>query len=82
MKTHPVERFNKEPWCWYELTNLMGSARKSIFIQSPYIIPTKDMLKYIGSINIPGNNIDVLTNSIASTPNAMAYSGHIRYKKR
>lgn len=79
---NPIERFNKEPWCWYELTNLMGSARKSIFIQSPYIIPTKDMLKHIGSINIPGNNIDVLTNSIASTPNAMAYSGHIRYKKK
>lgn len=78
---NPIERFNKEPWCWYEITNLVEKAKEFIFIQSPYIIPTKDMLKHIKSINVPRENIDVLTNSLASTPNAMAYSGHIRHRK-
>ncbi|MCG4586292.1 phospholipase D-like domain-containing protein, partial [Anaerosalibacter bizertensis] len=79
---NPIERFNKEPWCWYEITNLAERAKEFIFIQSPYIIPTKDMLKHIGTIDVPRENIDILTNSLASTPNAMAYSGHIRHRKK
>lgn len=79
---NPIERFNKEPWCWYEIINLAERAKESIFIQSPYIIPTKDMLKHIGTIDVPRENIDILTNSLASTPNAMAYSGHTRHRKK
>lgn len=79
---NPIERFSKEPWVWYEITEIMKSAKESIFVQSPYIIPNKQMTK--GLINKDDfNNIQstVLTNSLASTPNLPAYSGYLNYRK-
>lgn len=78
---NPIERLNKEPWCYYEITNLMKQASDSIFIQSPYIIPTKEMVEYLDGVNLSPRNIDILTNSLASTPNVMAYSGYIRHRE-
>ena len=78
---NPIERLNKEPWCFYEITNLMKEAKDSIFVQSPYIIPTKDMVKYLDGVNVSPDKIDILTNSLASTPNVIAYSGHIRHRE-
>ncbi len=78
---NPIERLNKEPWCWYEITNLAKTAEKSIFIQSPYIVPTNKMLKYIDIENDLPENIDVLTNSLATNANPMGTAGSTRYRK-
>lgn len=78
---NPIERFNKEPWCWYEITNLMKASKKSIFIQSPYIIPTKLMQKNLDFKELLSKDICMLTNSIASTPNYLAYSGYLKFRK-
>lgn len=78
---NPIQRYNKEPWCFYDITNLMRVAKDSIFVQSPYIVPTKSMLEGLEGINISPTNIDILTNSLAVTPNIMAYSGHIRHRR-
>ncbi|WP_077369104.1 phospholipase D-like domain-containing protein [Anaerosalibacter sp. Marseille-P3206] len=78
---NPIERLNKEPWCFYEITNLMKSAEKSIFIQSPYIIPTKEMVDCLEGVNVSPSKINVLTNSLGSTPNVMAFSGYIRHRE-
>lgn len=78
---NPIQRFNKEPWCWYEITNLMKTAKESIFVQSPYIIPTNKMQKYLKGISVAPDNIHILTNSLASTPNVMAYSGYMNHRK-
>jgi cardiolipin synthase C len=79
---NPIQRFNKEPWAWYDLTNLMKNSKKSIVIQSPYVIPTKPMRDYMGPLQVPPENTTILTNSIASTANVMAYSGHIKHINR
>lgn len=76
---NPIQRFNKEPQVWYDLTNLMKKSKKSIVIQSPYVIPTKPMLPYTDTLQLPPEKITILTNSIASTENVMAYSGHIKH---
>ena len=76
---NPIQRFNKEPWVWYDLSNLMKNSKKSLVIQSPYVIPTKPMLPYLDSVKIPPDKITILTNSLASTANVMAYSGHIKH---
>lgn len=76
---NPIQRFNKEPWAWYDLTNLMKNSKQSLVIQSPYVIPTKPMLPYIDSLQVPPEKTTILTNSIASTANVMAYSGHIKH---
>lgn len=76
---NPIQRFNKEPWVWYDLTNLMKNSKKSLVIQSPYVIPTKPMLPYMEKIDIPAEKTTILTNSLASTANVVAYSGHIKH---
>lgn len=78
---NPVERFSKEPWCWYEITQLMKSAQQSIFIQSPYIIPNPQMIQAFSENNLP-LDVDLLTNSLGSTPNFPAYAGYIKYRKK
>lgn len=79
---NPIERFSKEPWCWYELTQLMKSAKRSIFIQSPYVIPSKGMIEgYINKEDVNDINISLLTNSMASTPNLPAFSGYLNHRK-
>ncbi|WP_442598710.1 phospholipase D-like domain-containing protein [Neobacillus sp. D3-1R] len=76
---NPIQRFNKEPWAWYDLTNLMKNAKRSLVIQSPYVIPTKPMLPYMDKLQVAPENTTVLTNSLASTANVIAYSGHIKH---
>lgn len=78
---NPLDRFNKEPWCWYEITNLMKRAEKDIFIQSPYVVPTKAMLKYINKNEIKAENVTILTNSVASNPNYLAATGYLHNRK-
>jgi cardiolipin synthase C len=78
---NPIQRFNKEPWIWYDLTNLMKSAKESITIQSPYIIPTKQMQEYVEPLMVKPEKITFLTNSIASSPNVMAFSGYTNYRE-
>ncbi|OIJ17660.1 hypothetical protein BKP37_01680 [Anaerobacillus alkalilacustris] len=77
---NPIDRLNKEPWVWYEITRLMKKAEKSIFIQSPYIIPTNKMLNHIDENDITAKEIVILTNSLAATPNKLAFSGYLRYR--
>src|SRR5699024_2751785 len=80
---NPIERFSKEPWCWYELVQLCKGGEDSIFIQSPYIIPSKKMTKDLINKEDLGNmNITFLTNSLASTPNLLAFSGYQNYRKK
>ncbi len=80
---NPITRFSKEPWCWYELTKLMKSAKSSIFVQSPYFVPSKAMTKsYLDGIDTKNIDVFILTNSLASTPNYPAFSGYINHRKR
>lgn len=79
---NPLERLNKEPWCLYEITNLMKEAEESIFIQSPYVIPTKKMLKPLRGEELMADRIDILTNSLAASPNVLASSGYRKYRKK
>lgn len=76
---NPIQRFNKEPWVWYDLTNLMKNSKTCLVIQSPYVIPTKPMLPYLKMLQVPPEKITILTNSLASSANVVAYSGHIKH---
>lgn len=80
---NPIERFSKEPWCWYELVQLFKGAKKSVFVQSPYVIPNRKMTKdFITTEDIEDKDITILTNSLASTPNLLAFSGYQNYRKK
>lgn len=80
---NPIERFSKEPWCWYEISQLIKSAKESIFIQSPYIIPNKQMIQgFLNEDEFNDIEIIALTNSLASSPNLPAYSGYLNHRKQ
>ncbi|SDN99241.1 phospholipase D-like domain-containing protein [Alkalicoccus daliensis] len=69
---NPVERMNKEPWVWEDLTNLIAGAESSVYMQSPFVIPSDNMRQHWGT----AENIEItlLTNSLAATPNLPTYS--------
>ena len=78
---NPIQSLNKEPWVYYELTNLARNSKESILIQSPYIIPTRNMLKILDINSINVDDIDVLTNSLYASPNPFAIAGYTNHRK-
>ncbi|MGG3942604.1 phospholipase D family protein [Peribacillus psychrosaccharolyticus] len=74
---NPIERFHKQPIVWQTLSILAERAQKSVIIQSPYIIPTKPMKKVIPQKTNSSVEWTILTNSVKSTPNIMAFSGYL-----
>lgn len=80
---NPIQRFIKEPWVWHEMNQLFQRASESIFLQSPYIIPSKKMMSgFFTGIQKNGVKLNVLTNSRASTPNYLAFSVYLNYRKK
>ncbi|MDT8862184.1 phospholipase D family protein [Alkalihalobacillus sp. MEB130] len=77
---NPIERLNKEPIVWRKIQFLIDQAEESIYIQSPYIIPTKKMIDESTMRGISAKEITILTNSLAATPNVLAYSGYMHHR--
>ncbi len=78
---NPIERLNKEPWCWYSIISLGKAAEESVFIQSPYVVPTNKMLKHIDTENDLPEKVDILTNSLATNANPMGTAGTMLRRK-
>ncbi|WP_088036337.1 phospholipase D-like domain-containing protein [Evansella clarkii] len=72
---NPIERMNKDPWVWKDITALMESAEDYIFMQSPFIIPSDKVMEHLNTDNITAGQVDILTNSLAASPNETAWSG-------
>ncbi|WP_052343650.1 phospholipase D-like domain-containing protein [Bacillus massiliigorillae] len=80
---NPINRFNKEPWVWFEINRVIYSAKKSVFIQSPYIVPAKKMMNgFFPNVAKQGVDITVLTNSRGSTPNYPAFSVYLNERDK
>ncbi|MBF8435568.1 phosphatidylserine/phosphatidylglycerophosphate/cardiolipin synthase family protein [Halanaerobiaceae bacterium Z-7014] len=73
---NPLERFNKQPRVWQVLAGLFEEAEDSIMAQSPYIIPTDQMLKFLDQEEITAGKINLLTNSLTNSSNPLAGSGY------
>lgn len=78
---NPIGRTNQDPWCLRELLRLASKAEKSIFIQSPYIIPSRNMKSKFNQYDIDYENIAMLTNSLYSSPNPLAIAGYSNNKE-
>ena len=74
----PLKRFHKDPVLLKTLSSI-GEKSDDIFIQSPYIIFSKQMLKHFPDYE--DKTITVLTNNIDTSTNFMAMSGYVRYKE-
>lgn len=63
------------------LANLLGSAKRSVTIQSPYLIPDDTTLGLFRSITARGVTVRISTNSLANNDNLQAISGYRNRRK-
>ena len=78
--SNPITRGNKYPLVLKTMARL-ASESQDVKVQSPYILPTKMMKKFVKKDIIDYNNMAIYTNSIYSSPNLFAMSGYIKGKK-
>lgn len=64
-----------------ELAKLVHSAKRSIDIESPYLITTDLSLKLFKAATERGVRVRILTNSLASTDNLEAFSGYQKIRQ-
>ncbi|MDM5286012.1 phospholipase D-like domain-containing protein [Peribacillus frigoritolerans] len=77
---NPIERFNKYPIVWRSLLDIAANANQSVYIQSPYIVPADALKEYVPKQLDSKANWTILTNSAASTPNMIAFSGYLAFR--
>lgn len=64
------------------LAPIIKSAKKSIFIVSPYYMPNPDSMKAIKALRENGVEITILTNSLATNDAIPVYSAYSKYQQR
>lgn len=78
---NPLGKVNNEPWCLEELLILAEEAQEYIFIQSPYVIPSREMKTKFKKYQVDLTKANMLTNSQYSSPNVLAMSGYFNNRK-
>lgn len=76
--SNPIQRLKRDPQILKILQALFQTAKESIFAQSPFIVPGKEMQKYF-DFGSDKAAVYYLTNSSASSPNLFALSGQNKY---
>lgn len=78
----PIKNENDDMWggsiTATELINLVKNAKHSIKIQTPYLVTSDLGLGLFGEAVKRGVKVEILTNSLPSTDNLMAFSGYVR----
>lgn len=64
------------------LLQLIGSAKESVYIQSPYLVVSDLGFNLFKAAIDRGVEVNILTNSLASTDNLEAFNGYQRNRKR
>lgn len=65
----------------HELRDLMSSARESVTIESPYLVPSRAFRKVLQKAQERGIRVRILTNSLSTTDNLWPQAGYVGRKK-
>ena len=65
----------------HQLIDAVRNAKKSVLIQSPYLILPEGGIELLSELTSRGVSIRISTNSLASTDNVQAFSGYQRQRK-
>lgn len=79
--SNPIEAKNKEPHMWYSLAQLMKTG-KNIRIYTPYIICSKDMYTDLAEICKNSEQVEILTNDVASGANPFGCTDYLNQRKK
>ncbi|MDX1506718.1 MAG: phospholipase D family protein [Woeseiaceae bacterium] len=63
------------------LRKLISSATEEVIIVSPYFVPQKRGVRFLGGLADNGVRVVVITNSLASTNHASVHAVYARYRK-
>lgn len=74
-------RRNHEPVAAEALMTLAEEAKESIFIQSPYIVPSKRMIKEVERFDAKAEITTLFTNSKAVSPNILAMAAYTNHRQ-
>lgn len=64
------------------LVEIASKAKKNLFIETPYLIPDKNMLKVFKNLLDRGVEITLVTNSLKATDGLQAFAGYSLYRKQ
>lgn len=79
---NPIHIMAKQPYVWYELSELMKNASKRVYIQTPYAVLNKDMYDDLELIQRKVPEVKILLNSRAVGDNFVASSDYTINKKK
>ena len=80
--TNPTSPYGKEPYVFYQITDLMKSAKKEVYFHTPYIIANKRMEERLKEICQANPRVTMLTNSIANNSNTFGATDYKYRRKR
>jgi cardiolipin synthase C len=64
------------------LDEIFSSAKKSIVVESPYLIPSKSVLELLERKAAEGVEVVLLTNSLRSSDGVLPFAGYLKYRRR
>ena len=76
----PVD--DSSPRVGVRVAELLGMARRSIVIESPYVVPTRSMLALLEKKAAEGVRVRIVTNSVHSTDGLLMYVAYLKYRRR
>ena len=77
----PVGRKGRERGVADELRDLLDSARQSVLIESPYLVPSRAFRESLRQALARRVHVRILTNSLATTDNLWPQAGYVGHKK-
>lgn len=66
----------------HALQEIIGEPSESVFLVSPYFVPTKAGVESLEDMAAAGIEIHILTNSLQATDVAIVHSGYAKWRKR
>ncbi len=76
-----LDRDRHKPPISERLQDALKQPEKSVYLVSPYFVPTKSGVKAIEKLIHNGVDVTVLTNSLQATDVAAVHSGYVKYRK-
>lgn len=64
------------------LAGILESARTSIVIESPYLVPPKQLRELLEKKLAEGVYVQIVTNSLRSTDGVLPQAGYLKYRRR
>jgi putative cardiolipin synthase len=77
----PVGKKDGEDGIGAVLFSLMDGTQESILLESPWLVPSKELRKSFDRALTRDVKVRVLTNSWATTDSLMTYAGYVRFRK-